>query len=162
MEKLNLYTMTNDIVELMGVEEVGENEKAEMIEAIKDMIANKAEGIIAITRNFESRIDAIKSEEKRLAEYRKSEEKKLDRLKEYTLECLSNANIKKLDTNLGRISLAKKPASLEIIDESKVPNIYKTTKEVTSIDKAQIKKDLKENKVDGVALVEGGYRLAIK
>lgn len=162
MSKLNLYEMTNDIVELMEVEEIGEVEKAEMFAAIEDMIATKAESIIAVVKNFESRIEATKTEEKRLAEYRKSEEKKLNRLKEYTLECLVKADIKKLDTGLGRIGFAKKPASLEIIDESKIPSQYITKSEVVTIDKNQIKKDLKENKIDGVELKDGGFRLAMK
>lgn len=163
MEKsLNLYEMTNDLVELVGAEEIGDMEKAEIIETIEDLIKNKAESIIAVVKNFESRIAATKTEEKRLADYRKGEEKKLERLQEYTLGCLERGNIKKLETNLGRISLRKKPASLVILDENQVPDIYKTVKEVLTIDKAQIKNDLKVSSIEGVQLVEGGNSLIIK
>ena len=45
------------------------------MEVIKLQIETKAENIIAVIRNYEARIQAVKAEEKRLAEYRRSEEK---------------------------------------------------------------------------------------
>lgn len=162
MEKISLYEMVSDLVELVGIEEMDENAKAEIMDQIKETMENKAENIIAVIRNYETRIEGIKAEEKRLAEYRRIEEKKLRRLKDYSIECMQMLGNKKLETNLGRISLAKKPGSLIITDESKVPEQYKSVTQVTSIDKVQIKKDLKESKIDGVEMQDGGYRLAIK
>ena len=163
MEKtVSLYEMATDLIELVEVEEVSEEMKAEIMEQIKEVMEVKAENIIKVIRDYETRIDGIKSEEKRLAEYRRSEEKKLERLKDYTLNCMEMMGNKKLETNLGRISLRKKPSSLVIVDENQVPDIYKTVKEVLTIDKMQIKKDLKENAIDGVELVEGGNSLQIK
>ena len=163
MEKsISLYEMATDLIELIEVEEINEEMKAEIMEQIKATMEVKAENIIKVIRDYETRIEGIKSEEKRLAEYRKGEEKKLERLKEYTLNCMEIMGNKKLETNLGRISLRKKPTSLFIVDENQIPDIYKTVKEVLTIDKAQIKKDLKDSKVDGVELVEGGNSLQIK
>lgn len=162
MGKISLYEMVSDLVELVGIEEMDENAKVEIMDQIKETMENKAENIIAVIRNYETRIEGIKAEEKRLAEYRRLEEKKLQRLKDYSIECMQMLGNKKLETNLGRISLAKKPGSLIITDESKVPEQYKSVTQVTSIDKVQIKKDLKESKIDGVEMQDGGYRLAIK
>lgn len=162
MGKISLYEMVSDLVELVGIEEMDENAKVEIMGQIKETMENKAENIIAVIRNYETRIEGIKAEEKRLAEYRRLEEKKLQRLKDYSIECMQMLGNKKLETNLGRISLAKKPGSLIITDESKVPERYKSVTQVTSIDKVQIKKDLKESKIDGVEMQDGGYRLAIK
>ena len=163
MEKsISLYEMTKDLIELIETEEINEEAKEEIMEAIKLQIENKAENIIAVIRNYESRIEAVKNEEKRLAEYRKSEEKKLERLKEYTITCMEMLDHKKLDTNLGRISLRKKPASLNIVDEDLIPNEYKEIVQTIKIDKAQIKKDLKDKKIKGVELVEGENSLIIK
>ena len=163
MEKsISLYEMTKDLIELIETEEINEEAKEEIMEAIKLQIENKAENIIAVIRNYESRIEAVKNEEKRLSEYRKSEEKKLERLKEYTITCMEMLDHKKLDTNLGRISLRKKPASLNIVDEDLIPNEYKETVQAIKIDKAQIKKDLKDKKIKGVELVEGENSLIIK
>ncbi|EQK39792.1 siphovirus Gp157 family protein [[Clostridium] bifermentans ATCC 638] len=163
MEKtISLYEMATDLVNIAEVEEVTEEVRTEIMEAMKEAMENKAENIIAVIRNYESRIEAIKSEEKRLSEYRKGEEKKLERLKDYTLSCMEMMGNKKLETNIGRISLRKKPDTLIVLDENKVPDIYKTVKEVINIDKAQIKKDLKESDIEGVILQVGGNSLQIK
>ena len=162
MEKsITLYEMTTDLVNLMD-EEINENTKEEIIEAIKLQMEVKAENIIAVIRNYETRIEAIKAEEKRLAEYRKSEEKSLERLKEYTTYCMEQLGNKKLDTSLGRISLRKKPASLNIVNEELIPSEYKELVQTVKIDKAQIKKDLKDKVIEGVELIEGGNSLQIK
>ena len=162
MEKsITLYEMTTDLVNLMD-EEINENTKEEIIEAIKLQMEVKAENIIAVIRNYETRIEAIKAEEKRLAEYRKSEQKSLERLKEYTTYCMEQLGNKKLDTSLGRISLRKKPASLNIVNEELIPSEYKELVQTVKIDKAQIKKDLKDKVIEGVELVEGGNSLQIK
>lgn len=154
--------MVNDLVELIEVEEINEEVKAEIVEQIKLQMETKAEGIISVIRNYETRIETVKAEEKRLAEYRRSEEKKLERLKEYTIYCMEQMGNKKLDTNLERISLRKKPSTLVIADEDKIPGEYKTVEQITKIDRVQIKKDLKEKAIEGVELVEGGNSLIIK
>ena len=162
MEKtITLYEMTSDLIELMDAE-INEEVKAEIIEAIKLQIETKAENIIAVIRNYETRIEAVKAEEKRLTEYRRSEEKKLENLKQYTTYCMEQLGSKKLDTNLGRISLRKKPSSLNIIDEDLIPAEYKEIIQTVKIDKVQIKKDLKDKKIEGVELVEGENSLQIK
>ena len=161
VKTVTLYEMTSDLVELMEVE-IDEEVKNEIIENIKLQMETKAENIIAVIRNYETRIEGIKAEEKRLMEYRKSEEKKLERLKEYTTYCMELLGNKKLDTTLGRISLRKKPATLNIIDESLIPSQYKEIIQTVKVDKAQIKKDLKEGNIEGVELVEGGNSLQVK
>ena len=65
MEKsITLYEMTNDLVSLMD-EEISEEAREEIIEVIKLQMEAKAENIIAVIRNYETRIDGIKAEEKR-------------------------------------------------------------------------------------------------
>lgn len=163
MEKtISLYEMVTDLVEIAEVEEITEEQRIEIMETMKEIMGNKAENIIAVIRNYESRIESVKAEEKRLADYRKGEEKKLERLKDYTVNCMEMLGNRKLETNLGRISLRKKPDSLVILDENKVPDIYKTVKEVINIDKSQIKKDLKERAIEGVEMRIGGNSLQIK
>ena len=64
MEKsITLYEMTNDLVSLID-EEANEEAREEIIEAIKLQMEVKAESIIAVIRNYETRIDGIKAEEK--------------------------------------------------------------------------------------------------
>lgn len=162
---MNLYEMTNDLAEIMEIpeEEMTPEVKAEIQQAILDAIQNKGEGIIAVIRNYESRIDAVKAEEKRLAEYRKPMENKVKRLREYTKECLLQANLTKVETNLGRISIRKSPDSVEVTDINKIPNIYKIKEETVKVDKKTLKDFLqKGHKVDGAVLVQDNYGIIVK
>lgn len=163
---ISLYEMTNDlneINELLAAEEMSEEMAQEIKDNIMDLVRYKSENIIKLTKNIETRIKSVKEEEKRLEEYRKSEEKRLNRLKTYVVDCLQTADLKKIDTSLGRISLRKSPASVQLIDETKIPSAYITTEVIHKIDKAQIKKELQDGvNIEGVALVQNKYNLAIK
>jgi hypothetical protein len=161
-KSISLYEMTTDLVDLMEVEEINEEVKAEIMEQVKATMEAKSENIIAIVKNYEARIEAIKGEEKRLAEYRRVEENKLNRLREYTVNCMEVMGNKKLETNLGRISLRKKPDNLIILDENQVPDIYKTIKEIISVDKKAIKEAMKNEVVEGCRIETGGKSLIIK
>ncbi|RDY22850.1 hypothetical protein CHF27_011050 [Romboutsia maritimum] len=165
MESISLYELTTDLVELMDVEDAEMNEevKSQIVEQIENMIEDKSENIIAVVRNYEATISAIKEEEKRLAENRKAKENKLSRLKEYTRECLERTGKMKVETNLGTVSLRKKPVSVVVEDEALIPALYKTTKEVVSIDKVTIKDFLKKGmEIEGCRLSDEAYSLTIK
>lgn len=162
---MKLYELTNDLVELMEVEDFEGNEeiRQQVIEQIESMIDGKAENIIKIIKNYEADIEVLKQEEKRLANNRKIKENKVKRLKEYTRECLEKVGKKKIETSIGNISLRKSPASLKIIDDNLIPIDYKETIETVKIDNSRIKSDLKSGlKIEGVVLEEGNYSLQIK
>lgn len=165
MESISLYELSTDLVELMDVEdvEISEEVKSQIIEQIEDAIEDKSGNIIAVVKNYEATINAIKEEEKRLANNRKSIENKVTKLKDYTVECLSKTGKKKVETTLGTISLRKKPVSLIVENEELIPSLYKTTKEVVTVDKNTIKDFMKKgHEVEGCRLSEEGYILAIK
>ena len=68
-------------------------------------------------KNTEADINAIKAEEIRLAERRKSKEKVHERLKQYLSEVLQRMNIDKIETVRNKISF-RKSESVEIFDEA--------------------------------------------
>ena len=165
MKSISLYELSTDLVELIDAEDVEINEeiKAEIMAEIENLIAAKSEGIVAIVKNYEATIGAIKSEEKRLYENRKILENKVSRLKEYTKECLERTGKKKVETSLGNISIRKTPPSVNILDETKIPLDYVTVKEVTSIDKKTLLNDLKDGLVlEGIVEIKQGTSLIIK
>ena len=67
-----------------------------------------------------------------------------DRFNSYLLENMNALSIKKIETPVGSVTVAKSPLSVEITDESKVPEKYKTQVITTKIDKTKIKNDFKE------------------
>lgn len=106
----------------------------------------------------------MKSEEKRISEQRKALEKRLDHFKEYVKDCLNNNGITKVETGLGTISVAKSPVSVEVVNESIVPDIYKIVKTTISIDKKAIADNFKitGELIDGVEIHSNNYNLRIK
>ena len=158
---MNLYELSSDLVALNDIESV------EDLEVIKGIIIqeiqNKSTGIVAVVRNLESNIAAIDTEIKRLQELKKTKQNNITRLKEYTKECMNIQGVKKLETSLGNISIRKTPASVRILDETKIPSEYLTVKQVTNIDKKTLLDDLKDGLIlEGIAELSQGTSLTIK
>lgn len=123
----SLYELTSDLRELQDIDftEAQEEQINQIKDIIKAQIDSKGTGIIAVIRNEESDIEALKAEIKRLQDLKKSKENRIENLKKYTKECLEDANIKKVSTSLGNMTVRKNPASVEIIDESLISYDYK-------------------------------------
>lgn len=157
---MNLYELSADLVTLRDMHEVEEVEQIKAI--IEAEIETKSTGIIAVVRNLESTVDAIDTEIKRLTDLKKVKKNNIDRLKEYTKECMELRGVKKLETSLGNISIRKTPGSVNILDEAIIPLDYITIEEVKKVDKKALLKDLKDGlAIDGVEL-KTGTSLTIK
>ena len=158
---MNLYELSSDLIALNDIESVEDLETIR--EIIKQEIQNKSTGIVAVVRNLESNIAAIETEIKRLQELKRLKQNNITRLKEYTKECMNIQGIKKLETSLGNISIRKTPASVKILDETKIPLEYLNVKQVTSIDKKTLLDDLKDGLIlEGIAELSQGTSLTIK
>lgn len=163
--KVSLYELTNDleeVLELLSQEDVPYEQWNELYKHLMSLITDKSENTIKYIRNVESRIAVAKAEEDRLKSYRQTEEKKLKRLKEYMVLCFRQANIDKIETGLGRVSLRKAPVSVEI-DETLLPKKYQEKQIVYKTDKNSIKKLLLDGEtIKGARLIDDKYTLTIK
>ena len=161
---LTLYEIKNKALELAMNEETSEEEKAELQKAIQEELLAKTEGIIAFTKRVEAIIEATKNEEERLKANRKSYEKKLESFKEYVKSCMMDMNIQKVETALGEMKIAKNPASVEIIDATKIPHEFLKEKTDISLDKKGILDHFKDTGeiIDGVKIQTNAYGLRIK
>lgn len=144
MEKLSLYQITSAFPVLMEQDEMNEEEKKKVEEELTTLLHQKSQSIIGYTKNIELTINAMKDEEKRIADNRKVLENRLLRFKEYVKECMEKAEFKKIETSLGTIAIAKSPISVEIINEDEIPSEFK--QEITTIktDKKKIADNFKE------------------
>lgn len=138
MESFSLYQITSSFPALMENEEITQDIKDQIEEELIQLLENKSKNIIGYIRNTDLTIEAMKQEEKRIAEIRKSLEKKQENFKSYVKECMYKNNISKVETEIGTITLAKSPISVEIIDEDEVPNEFKTIVTEVKIDKKAI------------------------
>ena len=164
MNNLSLYDITSGFPALLENTEMSDEEKQKIQEELLTLLKQKSQNIIGYIRNIELTVEAMKIEENRLSEQRKVLENKLDNFKQYVKECMEQNGIKKIETGLGTISIAKNPISIEIENEEEVPDEFKTTITTTKIDKTKIKDNFKETGEipDGVKINTENTRLQIK
>ncbi len=164
MNNLSLYQITNSFPILMENEEITEEVKKKIEEELIVLLQQKSQNIIGYTRNIELTIEAMKTEEKRISEQRKTLENKLTRFKEYVKECMERNDITKIETELGTLTIAKNPISVEIENEDKIPKEFKQEIITIKIDKTAIKNHFKETGeiVSGIKLITNNTSLRIK
>lgn len=147
MGDLSLYNITNKFVELMNKAEIGDLTEEE-VQAIgvelEQELLQKSSNIIAYIKNGESLINAIKDEETRLEEMRKTGERKLEKFKTYVLDNMNRLGLTDIQTNLGSLKVTKNPMSIEVLDEDEIPTEFKKEVVKTTVDKTAIKNHFKE------------------
>lgn len=160
---LSLYNITNKFVELMDKAQEGElveEEYNQLGEEIALELQNKGTSIVGYALNEMVLIDAMDAQIKRLQDMKKARQNKLDNFKKYVKENMERLNLSKLETELGTISIQKSPkATVEILDEEKVPNKYKKIVQEIKIDKTAIAQDAKETgeAIEGTRVLIGTY-----
>lgn len=130
------------------------------LEAIEESIEDKAENTAKLIRSWEAEAKAIKEEEKRLAERRKSLEKRVDNTKAYLFEQMELAGMDKVKRPTLTVSIAKNPPALEVIDPEKIPSLFMIDQDPV-IDKKALLAALKNGaEIDGCAIKQGkGLRI---
>ena len=166
MSNLSLYNITNSFITLFEKaenEELTQEEIQEQGNELALALKNKSTSIIGYVRNLDLTSEAIKNEIDRLTIMKKAIDNKNTKFKEYVKENMEKLDLQKIDTELGTLSIAKNPASVEIFDETLISDEYKKEKVTVSIDKTSIKNALKAGKdVQGARLVEDKTSLRIK
>lgn len=164
--KITLYDIKESFIDLFEQAEQGNVSTDELNKKGNDLaiaLQNKSANIIAFDRQLEAYIDFAKKEKERINEYIKSLENKKSRFEEYLKSNMQEMQLTEITTGIGSIKLRKNPASVEVIDESLIPEEYKKEKVTYTVDKALIKKDLQAGKnVFGACLIEDKTSIQIK
>ena len=162
-----LYDITNSFLQLTNKIESGElteEEYNKLGEELAIEFKNKSVNVIAYLQNKEALIEAIETQIKRLQEFKKVQQNGLDRFYKYVKENMERLGVKKVETELGTISLGKNPMSVEIENEDDIPKEFK--KEVTAIkiDKTAIKQHFLETGeiIPGIKIINNKTSLRIK
>ena len=120
---MQLYELTEIYLNLKDMDiEKGDLNAA--LENIDDEIETKADNIAKVLRDFDGDIEALKSEEERLAKKRKAIENRQKQLKEYLQNAMLVLDKRKFKTDLFSFNIQKNAPSLKILDESKIPEDY--------------------------------------
>ena len=161
---MSLYELTGEMLTLIEGGMIVDEESgeilfdAEIFEAKEGEYLDKLEACGIYCKNEQAEIDAMRAEEKRLAERRRFKENKIKRMKEYMLQSMESTGTKKLDTPKAYIS-TRKSQKVIIDNESEIPRQYIIVKE--SVDKSEIRKALKNGTVHG-AHMEESLNLTLK
>ena len=167
MSNLSLYNITNKFVEIMDKAQEGELTEEEYSELGNELaleLQNKSSNIIGYIKNSESLLDAMKTEEKRLADIRKQGEKKLDKFYQYVKENMERLGLEEIPTELGKLKITKNPMSIEIENEDEIPSEFKKEVTTTQVDKTAIKNHFKDTGeiIPGIIIVDNKTSLRIK
>lgn len=167
MSNLSLYNITNQFIDLMNKAEEGElteEEYNQLGQELATELKNKSSNIIGYIQNENALIDAIDLQIKRLQEYKKSKQNGLDNFKKYVIDNMQKLELPKIETELGVLSIAKSPISVEIVDEDKIPDEYKNIIQTVKVDKNKIKDYFKETGevVEGVNILTENTYLKVK
>ena len=144
MNNLSLYEITSGFPALMENEEISDEDKKKIEDELVILLQQKSQNIIGYTKNIELTINAMKEEEKRISDNRKALENKMARFKDYVKECMERNGVTKIETELGTLSIAKSPTSVEIVNEEEVPSEFKQEVVTVKIDKTNNKNNFKE------------------
>ncbi|MED1953955.1 siphovirus Gp157 family protein [Brevibacillus centrosporus] len=154
---MNLYELTGSYLNLLQLTQDGEIDEqaiADTLASLEDAIDQKAEGIAKVMRSNSALIDALKAEEKRLAERRKALENRNESLKQYLASSLEAIGVDKVKTATHTIGFRNNPPAVSVLDEAAVPLQYFITTQ--SLDKKSILEQLKNGEeIPGVTLTVG-------
>lgn len=140
----SLYDIKCKFVDLMNNDEMTEEQANELGKELAIELQNKSTNIIAYIVDSESMLERMKAEEKRIADMRKYGEAKIEKFKKYVKENMEALQIDKIQTELGTMSVAKNPISVEVVSENEVPVDFKQDVVTTKIDKKAIAQHFKD------------------
>ena len=110
---MKLYEIANEYLALtqaIDSDELPEEAITDTLEAITAEIEDKADNIACLLKNIAADIDALRTEEIRLAERRKAKENAYERLKQYLANTLQSLSIDKIETARNKITFRKSEA----------------------------------------------------
>lgn len=155
-----LYALSTEFAGLMQADELTD-EMMERIDSLAISLEQKVENICKINAQMSMMTDGIDKEIKRLQARKTAMVNATERLKEYTIKCLELADVQTLESGTFKVSLAKKPASVQIEDESLVPAAFFDIK--PTINKTRVKEAIQAGEaVPGCKLESNGFSLRIK
>lgn len=164
---MNLYEISNDLKEIEEFIELQGDDTQQstvVLDAVKEALRTKADGVAKYIKNEETVIEGIDSEIKRLRELKAAKSKRLDNFKAYVITSLNVAGVKKVETSIGNVAIRNYPVIKIECAEDEIPVDYKKVeiKEIVSVDKNALKKAIKSGeKINGVALADN-LKLSIK
>jgi hypothetical protein len=155
---LSLYGITNEIEALgsMLMDDEGEitEDHEELEAAIMNALTTKADGCVGFVQREKDLIIAAKARIEGLRDFIKVHENRMAAFDRNVAQCMKLLGHSKLKGITSTITIRKPSKVLFIEDQKFVPNQFLTVKSEVKVDKAELKKFVKDNEVKGVRLVD--------
>ena len=152
---LKLYEIAPAIAAIADQDDFTE-EDLKALDELNLALEEKAGNIAALTDTLDNFIALCDSEEKRIKARKSAAKNKVKWFNEYVKYGMMAAGIKKIDCGTRTFTLQNNPPKLVVDDETAIPGKYFIIiPETMQVDKAEIKKALKDGDVPGVHLEQG-------
>lgn len=162
-----LYQISSDYMAVLDGGMVVEEETGEIIfdstnlDELKAAYEDKLEACALYLKNLESDAEAIKAEEKALADRRRTIERKAERMRDYVSSCVQDVAGCKFETPRVSLSL-RKSKRVDVFDLGAVPGEYVVRKETIQPDKKAIKDAIGSGESVPGAVVRECFSLQVK
>ena len=159
----SLYNITAEAMDLASALEEGEitPELENSLIINQTELQDKAINYAYVIRTVEIDVDAIDEELKRLQAIKKAKNNVIDRMKESVVNAMGIYGIEKISTPTLNLSL-RKSEIIEIVNESQLPDGFKTQKITFTPDKTRMKQCIKDGDDVPGAVLSVNYNLQIK
>lgn len=167
MAGMKLYEIRNGMIDTLDIflesdqTEIDRENYNDIMNYLKEELKSKSSDLIKYIRNLELENTVTKLEIERLEDLKKGKEKKIKSIKSYIKRILLDLDKKKVETELGNLSL-RKTTSVEITDITKIPREYLVVKEEVTPSKKLIGDSLKKNILIDGAILKEDYSILIK
>lgn len=131
------------------------------LDELQAAFEDKLEACALYLKNLESDAEAIKAEEKTLADRRRTIERKAERMRDYVSSCVQDVAGCKFETPRVSLSL-RKSKRVEVFDLGAVPGEYVVRKETIQPDKKAIKDAIGSGESVPGAVVRDCFSLQVK
>lgn len=164
---MNLYTIANQYQEILDktfdheTGEVNQNAIA-LLEIVKDNMQEKGIAIASFIKNIEAERDAIEQAKKAMAERETRLNKRVDYLTQYLQSNMERCGMHEIKCAYFSIKLKKCPISVDVFNESSLPEEYKKVKSVISVDKIKLKEEILAGVIVPGATIKQNMRLEIR
>ena len=150
----SLFNLTDSYLKVKRMEEEGADTEMiiDTLNAIESAIEDKAENYHGFIRQLEGEIQTINTEQKRLADLKRSKVNLIDRLKQNLIAALEATGSERIQTDTVIVSLRNNACTLDIQDESNIPMEFVEEVVERKIDKRALLQYVKENEVEGIHL----------
>lgn len=174
MANITLYEMSRELRDALDELDASVNEDGELViddsqwevlaarlDGLKLSFEQKATAVAAYVNETQATAAAVKEAKDKMAKRQKALENKAKRLKQYLLDQMDAAGIRKIEGPQLRITVGKSAPAVEVLDERQIPERW-WKPQPPVLDKAGIRQALKNGEeIPGAKLGEPGRSVRI-